>query len=165
MPVQVVFDDRLQLFRDFMEGLQLNELVIVPHVDQEIRLCDFCRISDIFRQLKQLGFVHRAVFADDIVCVSRMDFVRHDLSVLGDPASVEILRVVTFMAFPLVENSPVGIVGFDPFDVSVMLLQRGQDLPAAYLPGAAIIPIPDAAMGTVVNDRFAMRGIVLACRT
>ncbi len=85
--------------------------------------------------------------------------------VFGYPSAVYLLFVSVFMAAPLFIKRTVVFVGFHPLDIPVSFAQRIQNLSIVPLASAAIIPVCDFAVRTVVDDLSSVRSVVFAGRT
>ena len=63
----IALDHRLEQFRDFQQCLQLDEFIVVAHVDKEIRLCELRLPFDVGSQCFQFFFIERTIVADHTI--------------------------------------------------------------------------------------------------
>ena len=62
-----------------------------------------------------------------LFCVTQVlaAITQYFLLIFWNPSSINILLVPTFVTFPLIVKRAVWVVGFDPFDISILALKGG----------------------------------------
>lgn len=62
-----------------------------------------------------------------LFCVTQVlaAITQYFLLIFWNPSSINILLVPTLVAFPLIVKRAIWVVGFDPFDISILALKGG----------------------------------------